>query len=202
METILAMPATPYASAAWLRGRLVGALVCGFFGAVWMFEALYFGNIATAASLVLISACALAFIAWPVARIRSFPRVTRSPADRERWASLAPTYWSIVAIEWLLSAVAVNWLVHMHRYPLIPQALGVIIGVHFLPLARLFKMPLYYATGIVMVLGVLASLAIPASPLRNLVACGVDGLSLWATAAVIFCQDWFSSSEKEKLHVR
>jgi hypothetical protein len=74
--------------------------------------------------------------------------------------------------------------------------LGVIIGVHFLPLARLFKMPIYYATGTVMVLGVLATLAIPAGDVRNIAAYGINGLALWGTAAVILCQDWLSSREK------
>jgi hypothetical protein len=40
--------------------------------------------------------------------------------------------------------------------------------------------------------GVLASLAIPAGDARNLSACGVIGLSLWATAAVILWQDRIS----------
>jgi len=202
MEATLAIPTSPYSSAAWLKGRLVGALVCGFFGAVWMFEALYFGRIATPASLTIISAFAAFLIAWPILRIRSFPPTTPSPAGRQHWASLAPAYWSIVAIEWLLSAVAVNWLVHIHRYSLIPQVLGVIIGIHFLPLAKLFKMPIYYATGVVMVLAVLASLAIAPGHVRDLAACCADGLSLWATAAVILHRDWLSSTEKENRNDR
>jgi hypothetical protein len=48
-----------------------------------------------------------------------------------------------------------------------------------------------------MLLGSLASLAIPAGHLRNIAAFGVDGLSLWATAAVILCQDWLSRREEE-----
>jgi hypothetical protein len=61
----------------------------------------------------------------------------------------------------------------------------------------MFRSPVYYATGAVMVLGSLASLAIPAGPLRNIAAFGGDGLSLWGTAAVILCQDWLSRREEE-----
>ncbi len=44
-----------------------------------------------------------------------------------------------------------------------------------------------------MVLGSLASLAIPAGHVRNMAAFGVNGLSLWVTATVILCQDKLSS---------
>jgi hypothetical protein len=193
MEAALAMPVSPHSSAAWRKGRLVGALICGFFGAVWMFDALYFGNIATPGWLAVLVVCTVFFIAWPVTRIWTSPRAARTHADRQRWKSLARAYWSIVAIEWLLSAAAVIWLVHIHRFSLMPQALGIIIGVHFLPLAKLFKMPIYFGTGIVMMLGVLASLAIAPGPLRNIAACSADGLTLWATAVVILCRKWHSS---------
>jgi hypothetical protein len=161
MEITLVTSASPGFSAAWLKGRMIGALICGFFGAVWMYEALFFGRIATPLWLAMVSILTAIFVAWPVVRLRSFPGGPRSSADRQRWAAIAVPYWTIVAIEWLLCAALVNWLVHIHRYDLAPQALGVVIGVHFLPLARLFKAPLYYGTGAAMVLGSVASLAIP-----------------------------------------
>jgi hypothetical protein len=197
MATTLTLLDSSPLSAAWLKGRMIGALICGFFGAVWMYEALFFGRIATPLWLTTISILTAIFVAWPVIRLRSFPGTPRSASDRQRWAAIAVPYWTIVAIEWLLSAVAVNWLVHIHRYSLVPQALGVIVGLHFLPLARLFKSPLYYWTGAAMVLGSVASLAIHAGHLRNIAANGVDGLSLWATAAVILGQDLFSSRKGE-----
>jgi hypothetical protein len=68
---------------------------------------------------------------------------------------------------------------------LVPEAIGVIVGLHFLPLAKIFRARIYNWTGVAMVLGILASLAIPVGSLRNIVACGASGLALWATAAVI-----------------
>jgi len=174
-----------------------GALICGFFGAVWMFEALYFGGIATPVWLTVIGLLTVAVVAWPAIRLRSLAGVPHSAGDRERWAAVAVPYWINFAIEWLLCIAAANWLALHHRYALIPQCLGVIIGLHFLPLARMFKSPLYYWTGAAMVLGCLASLAIPAGHIRNIAACGADGLSLWAAAAVILGQDWHSTRKGE-----
>jgi hypothetical protein len=87
------------------------------------------------------------------------------------------------------------WLGHIHQYALIPECLGVIIGLHFLPLGKMFRSPVYYATGAAMVVGSLASLLIHAGPLRNIAAFGMDGISLWATAAVILYRDWYSKQD-------
>lgn len=197
MATMLGLLDSPPLSAAWLKGRMRGALICGFFGAVWMFEGLYFGGMATPVWLTLIGTLTVAMVAWPVIRIRSLAGGSYSAADRERWAAVAVPYWINTAIEWLLCTAAAIWLAHIHRYALIPQCVGAIIGLHFLPLARMFKLPLYYWTGAAMVLGDLASLAIHAGHIRNIAACGVDGLSLWVTAAVILGQDLFSPRKGE-----
>ena len=184
-------------STAWIKGRMRGALICGTFGAVWMFEAVFFGGKATSAWLTLIGMLAVAAIAWPVIRLRSYRSLPYSALDRERWAVVAVPYWINCAIEWLLCFGAGFWLAHVHQYALIPECLGVIVGLHFLPLGKIFKSPIYYATGAAMVLGSLASLAVHSGPLRNIAAFGVNGLSLWGTAAVILCQDWLSKTEKE-----
>jgi hypothetical protein len=90
-----------------------------------------------------------------------------------------------VTIEWLACMVAGNVLNNIGRSDLIPEAIGGIVGLHFLPLAKIFRARIYNWTAVGMVVGVLASFAIPAGYLRNIVACGASGLALWATAAVI-----------------
>jgi hypothetical protein len=193
METTMAVPNSPQVSASSSKGRAIGALVCGAFGAVWMLEAVYFGGIAAPALLALIVLLAAALVVWPLTRLVSFRHLPYSSAAGQSWASVSKAYWTLVAVEWLACAVAVNWLLHIHRYDLWPQLIGVIVGLHFVPLAKIFKAPVYNWTGAVMTLGALASLAIPAGHVRNLVACGVSGYSLWATALVILCQDKLSS---------
>jgi hypothetical protein len=198
MATAYASLVSPPVSLAWLKGRIIGALICGSFGAVWMFEALFFGGVATPAWLTTIGMLTVAAIAWPVIRLRSMPRFAYSDAVRKRWAAIKVPYWANASVEWLLCCGVAGWLAHIHQYMLIPQSLGVIIGLHFVPVARMFKSPVYYLTGAAMVLGALASFAIPEGHLRNIVACSVDGLALWATAAVILSRDWLSSTEGEK----
>jgi hypothetical protein len=184
-------------SAARLKGRMRAALICGTFGAVWMIQALYFGNNNVPACLAAVSALSAIFIVWPIVRLRSLRHLPISAADKTFWPSVARPYWTLVIIEWLLCAIAINGLLYIHRYRLMPEALGIIIGLHFLPLARIFKAPIYYATGAIMVLGALSVLLLPVGPFRNLAACSVNGLTLWATASIILLQDWFESPQPQ-----
>jgi hypothetical protein len=174
-------------SAAELRGRARGAVICGAFGAIWMFESLFFGALVNLASLLGIALLAVAFVVWPVTQLRSLRGWPSS--NRLRWEKMAVPYWINLGVEWLACCAACIWLAHIHRYDLIPQALGIVIGVHFVPLAWIFRMPLYNWTALGMVLAALATLGIPAGHLRDFAAYGVNGLSLWVTAAVILCQD-------------
>jgi hypothetical protein len=180
-------------SAAQLKGRARGAAICGIFGAVWMFDTVYFGAIANQAWLNAIAFLAGVFVAWPLSRLRSLRYLEYSPADRQRWATISRAYWANAAVEWLACIAAGIWLAHIRRYDLILPSTGVIIAAHFLPLAKIFRMPLYYWTGAAMALGILASLAVPAGHVRSIATCTVMGLSLWATTALILCQDKLSS---------
>jgi hypothetical protein len=179
----------PSFNVARLRGRTRNALIGGMFGAVWLFNGVYWGGIGGNALSTAVALCGIAFVTWPATRLRSLRRLPLSGEDSQHRIALRGPYWVDVAIECLACIGAVVWLAHTRRYDLIPQSFGVIIGLHFLPLAKIFRMPIYYATGAVMASGALASLAIPTGNVRNLSACGVIGLSLWATAAVTLWQD-------------
>jgi hypothetical protein len=188
METITALPNSLDFSAAQLKGRAIGALVCGVFGTVWMLQAVSLGAITARAWFTAVAILAVIFIWSPLAQLYSLRRAPYASASGQSWSSISKAYWAIVVVEWVACTVAMNWLNYVHRLDLWPQFIGLIVGLHFLPLAKVFKAPIYCWTGAVMTLGVLASLAIPVGEVRNLVACGISGLSLWATEAVILWQ--------------
>ena len=140
-------------------------------------------------SLALVTVMTLLIGGWAVWRVRTARRYTDSVADRERWASIAPLFWIDKAAEWVLAAGAVIALAHFRRYSVIPQFLGVIIGLHFLPLARLLRAPRYYVMGTAMILCALASVLVPEGGIGNVIACAGIGLPMRATAVVVLSQD-------------
>jgi hypothetical protein len=93
-------------------------------------------------------------------------------------------YGLIVAIEGAAISVGGPILGHFHRPDLYEQWVGAIVGLHFFPLGKLFKLPLYYGTGAAISLAAFGSLLIAASPLRSAITAGGTGMALWITAVV------------------
>jgi hypothetical protein len=188
-EPIVAIHSPLESTGARLKGRARGALICALGGSAWMFWAAVFASTARTVSLALVTLMMMLIGGWAVSRVRAARRYVDSAADRERWASIAPLFWIDTAAEWVLGAGAVVTLAHFGRYSLIPQFLGVIIGLHFLPLAKLFRAPRYYIMGTTMILCVLASFLVPEGRMRDVMACAGIGLPMWVTAVVILSQD-------------
>jgi hypothetical protein len=136
-----------------LRGGARAALAGSIFGAFWIIEGAYWGGMIGTLPLLVLALCAIAFIAWPISRLRSLGR-----SKIERRIGLSGAFWADVAVECLACIGAVVWLTHIRRLDLIPEWFGVIIGLHCFPIAKIFARPIYYATGSVMVLGALAVL--------------------------------------------
>lgn len=193
METTLATPDSMTPNAAAFKGRAIGALIGGFFGSCWMLGAVYFGEITNPAVLTALALLAAASVVWPIVHLVRVRRLPYSTNGGHRWSEVSKSYWTLVAIEWGACVVVSNWLGRTGRVELIPQAVGLIVGLHFVPLSKIFRAPIYHWTAAAMVLGVAASFAVPAGDLRNIVASGVCGLALWATEAEILCQDRLAS---------
>lgn len=188
-ETEIAIDTPLVSSGARLKGRARGALICALGGSAWMLWAAVFASTARTASLMLVTVMMILICGWAVSRVRVARRYEDSAADQARWAAIAPLFWIDTAAEWVLGGGAAFALAHFGRYSLIPQFLGVIIGLHFLPLAKLLRAPRYYVMGTAIVLCVLASLLIPEGSIRNVIACAGIGLPMWITAVVILSQD-------------
>ena len=118
-----------------------GAAIMGVFGAVWwIIGVTAYGRAAVPLYGVgLVIAAAIIVTAW-WRRSRS-----RSPSPEEerrqgRLVGIAS------AVEGVLIFLAVNVLVNVKRPDLIAPAAAIIVGLHFLPLARWLPARLYYAT--------------------------------------------------------
>jgi hypothetical protein len=192
METTIPVPNSPILSAEAFKGRAIGALVCGFFGSCWMLGAVHFGEISNPIVLTALAAVAAVSVSWPITQLLWARRLPYSIRGGQRWSDVSKSYWTLVVIEWGACIVVSNWLSRIGRPELISQAVALIVGIHFMPLAKIFRAPIYNWTAAAMILGVVASFAVPPGDFRNIVASGVCGLALWATEAEILCQDRLS----------
>jgi hypothetical protein len=165
-----------------LAGRATGAMFFFVFGAVWL-EGWATKAEAGAPAFAVIAVLALALLAVAWRRYRRYaPALAREKGTPER--RRAKRVFNIVnAVQWTAIFIFAQVLINLGKGAwIIPMAIAV-IGLHFLPLAHVFKNPPHYVTGLAMVAfaGLYPLLASggPTSPVGLLGA----GLILWLSAA-------------------
>ena len=163
--------------------RAVGAICFTLFGAAWL--ALWYSQTHAGGPLgwLFIAVEALALLGFAV---RKYRRNRSAPADEDALARRRRANrifkWINVA-QWMV-IFAVSEVLARFGYAawIVPVVLG-IIGLHFLPLARIFRCRAHYATGAAL-LGLAAGypLLTPDGPSNPVVFFGA-GVILWASAA-------------------
>lgn len=160
--------------------RRSGIIILNIFAALWAVLAL-----ATAQQpwweLAFPPLLSLGLINW--AFMRTQGDAAPDPAARKRTVRIV----SIAsAVEGLLIFAAVNVLHLIHRTDLTIAAVAIIVGIHFWPLALGLKVPLYWTTGLLLVLvGIGCAIGIPAGPLRDVAIAFASALILWLSACGI-----------------
>jgi hypothetical protein len=180
-----------------MRGRAVGAIVCAGFGGYAMYwwtedaiqseRSLWFGAIAVVAAILIV---------WAITNLVALSHEPKVVLDKRLLRFYRIGYALIVAIEGAAISVGGPILGHFHRPELFGQWIGAVVGIHFFPLGKLFKLPLYYWTGAAISLTALGSLLISPSSLSSAVCAGGTGVALWITATVILSRNLESLSAR------
>ncbi len=86
--------------------------------------------------------------------------------------------------------VVVLLAVVFHRLDLLAVGISLVVGLHFLPLGRLFQFSAYYVAGVAIILCDLVSVAVLRAEAITLAAGIATGLVLWITAvyALLLCR--------------
>jgi hypothetical protein len=174
-------------TAADVRGAATGALILSGFGAAWALLALKSLAAPPALPLAVASVVALVLVVLSVRRIVTAGRLPRGNdaemARRGRNTGIA--FGVIFTLEGALIALGAVLLARARQPLWIPPMAALVVGLHFLPLARVFGVPLYYWTGGATVAWALLASAIP-EPVARLLLLGLGvGIILWVTASVI-----------------
>jgi hypothetical protein len=170
-----------------MRGIVGGAAILTLFGGFWCITALAFWprrpgwgiSAASAATFVLLAAC--------VVRWTASAKLPDScdPTAAARGKRAGVLFGIIFGIEGGLIALISALLARSGLDDWIPVAVALIVGVHFLPLAYVFEVPLYYWTGGATVFGVLACLFLHAVGPRLLCVGLVMAGVLWLTTLLL-----------------
>ncbi len=182
----------PVGPDAWhrFRGRTVGAIVLAGFGA----SSMYWWTLAVIPTgrqvwFYAIAAIAAIFLVWSIAQLAIFRRAPKSDSNKVFRRFYAVRFGAILAIEVSVIVLAGPLLGHFQRKDLIPQWMDAVVGFHFLPLGKLFKLPLYYATAAAILFSSLGSLLIPPGSLRDATSAGGTALALWISCFIILSKN-------------
>lgn len=170
------------------RSVAMGALNLTIFGAIWALAALGNWPPAPAWSFAAVALVAAILAVVSIGRLVAAGKLPATSVDQQdvQQEQRARTWFTVIfGVQALLIAVAVFGLVRLERPALIPVVVAVIVGLHFWPLARLFQTPLYWFTGVLLLLCAAASLLIEDTTLRLLALGLAAALVLWLSAALL-----------------
>ena len=164
-------------------GRAVGAVFFAFFGGVWALLGYELGGWRTPLPLIAAAAVALTLLGVAVRVIRKCRGAMVAVRGGEQYRRMRRHFRAINAGQWIAAIIAVFVLHHMRLDEWIAPAIMLIVGLHMLPLARVFRYRPHYLTGAALILTALlyplATRNGPASALGGMLAAAI----LWLSAA-------------------
>jgi len=172
-----------------LIGMTTGGTIMFGFGIAWLLIGVLVAPSSTGLRLSLLVAGIALGVSVAIMGLRAsrLPRGT-VPATAEQIAAgraIGRRFGLIFGLETVAILLAVAVLNGIHRPDYIPCAIAVIVGLHFFPLAPLFKAPIYNVTGFLGCVIGLAGVVVPDAVLRQKAVSISFGLLLWATTAWI-----------------
>ncbi len=173
------------------RGPAIGMTFMTFFGAAWLSIPLQNGA-ASISWLVLFAVGGVVLVVCCIVLFRLAAKTPPGPRGgsasdfKAMGKRIGISFGIIFGAETVLIVAVANILPAVGLEPLTVPVIAIIVGVHFLPLAGLFKAKVYYLTGIVSVLVGLGSISISSETLRqDFVGYGMC-IVLWLTSFAVF----------------
>jgi hypothetical protein len=173
-----------------VRGCVAGAAILTIFGSAWCIIALALWPAHSVWSIAAGSVATVVLLALCVMRLRALRNIPSvdDPVAAAKGKRTGMLFGIIFGTEGGLIWLCATLLPRLGLSIWIPIAVAVIVGLHFIPLARVFEVPLYYWTGVLSVLGVLGCSLIRDAGPRLLCAGLTMAAVLWLTAVLLLLE--------------
>jgi hypothetical protein len=167
-----------------LVGRAIGSIFFSAFGALWVLLALYAKQILSVATVSWLLADLLVLLTTAFWLLRQAKRFPKMPADQ----TCGRAFMWVNAVQWIAISIVAFSFARFHIDAYVMSAITAIVGLHLFPLARLFRYPLHYVTGGILVAwAAVSAVIVPAQNLQGTAALGTGIillLSAFATLAI------------------
>ncbi|HKZ10118.1 MAG TPA: hypothetical protein VJL61_05345 [Rhodanobacteraceae bacterium] len=185
--------ATPAVTPSALRGRGIGIVVCAIFAALWANWARPWLMGAPAswawAAAIVVAVISGALLLVGVSMIRGGRRLSKATGVGDMAPRPMRRGFTLVLIAEIVALnIAAYFLIGHHMAQYLAPVIAVIVGLHFLPLAQIFRAPHFFATAVVMTLAGVVAAAAMATGSPGVAANGIVDLAcavaLWGTGFV------------------
>jgi len=163
-----------------VNSPIFGAIFFAVYGALWFALGALFGGLSYNVVQLVTLGIALTLIVALIVKIGR-----RTPAVRPKLSSdrgRGRTFGIINAVQFVIIFIAINVATNLHRSDLVPAAIELVVGVHFLPLARILNVWTHYIVGSLMLVCAASALA-QHGTIAIAIACVSSGSILWGAAA-------------------
>lgn len=145
-----------------MQGVASGILFLTFFGALWgLLGTGSLNGLVHIIALIVVGVITLVFLGIAIMFMRYAGTLPETVSEED--AATGKRIWRwfgvVFGAEAVLIALASILLSNFQLSYFIPPMTGLIVGIHFLPLARLFRVPAYYITGALLIVLALVALA-------------------------------------------
>ena len=157
-----------------IHSRATGVLFFAGFGSIW----LYLGLAAMHRQGVLIAAAIATIAATLILPALTLLRRTSSAEDRAdaQAKRIQRAFVRVNIVQWVAGVMAVILLNVFGKGDYVVPAIATIVGLHLFPLAQLYRNPLHYLTGTLLVVWSLA--CVVAVPAERIAGVGATGAAL------------------------
>ena len=166
-----------------MRGMATGAIFMTLFGVVWMLWGIRLLRLPARLSLALTMAAIVvagSLLAVELARLAQ----PSTAGGQIRWHDVRSRFVLIDLLQFAAITVAVSVCLRWRRRDLLPIAISILVGIHFIPLADLFGFSPYYAVAAALILLNLCALMLR-SPVREATCCFGTGCILWLSSIFV-----------------
>lgn len=165
-----------------------GALVLAMAGAGWLGWGLSVAQVYNAVVAPLFGTVAISLWVWSIYAMRTGRALCRQLPESSLPESLFPT--RSFAVVLMIEGIAVVFVIflaagHAHRPDLATGGCALVVGLHCIPLARIFRAPKLAALGILVALWCIISWVFFRSSALVIAVTAGTGTLMWATAVTV-----------------
>jgi hypothetical protein len=161
----------------------LGGVFLSLFGAAWLCGASYQFVGTSVPVLSAIAIVGLSIAAWAVATFRARRRAYSGTSN----AAVRKGMMIVTVLQWVGISIAILLLKLTGHTTWILPCVILIVGLHFIPLARLLRLRGYYLTGAGLVLVALLSMLFGGEGQGFALSLLATGAILWASAIALLC---------------